>query len=142
MMMLSSSIAAVLFVVSPVLPVVVSLVVCLIFVVSLVLSACDQVVLLQIILSLVAWQLEKASKYSTVVYKLSLIIWITSILFQKSHEPDNPIIKCIYLSRSIFYRIFLYIWCLKYMKFIYCNLAFLHSPLVFIRRKCGLMLEW
>jgi hypothetical protein len=54
MMMLSSSIAAVLFVVSPVLPVVVSLVVCLIFVVSLVLSACDQVVLLQIILSLVA----------------------------------------------------------------------------------------
>jgi hypothetical protein len=61
MMMLSSNIAAVLVVWSPVLPVIglehstVSLVVSSIFVISLVLSfACDQVVLLQIILSLVA----------------------------------------------------------------------------------------
>jgi hypothetical protein len=60
-MMLSSNIAAILVVMSPVLPVIrfehraASLVVSSIFVVALVLSfACDQVVLLRIILSLVA----------------------------------------------------------------------------------------
>jgi hypothetical protein len=36
------------------------------------------VVLLRTVLHFVAWQLEKASKCSAVVYTLSLIIWITS----------------------------------------------------------------
>ncbi len=40
--------------------------------------AYGQVVLLRTVLNFVAWQLEKASKYSNVIYKLSLIIWITS----------------------------------------------------------------
>jgi hypothetical protein len=43
--------------------------------VALVLSfSYDQVVFIRITLSLVAYQLEKASKYSAVVYKLSLVI--------------------------------------------------------------------
>ena len=37
-----------------------------------------QVVLLRTVLNFVAWQLEKASKCSIVVYTLSLVIWITS----------------------------------------------------------------
>jgi hypothetical protein len=40
--------------------------------------AYGQVVLLQTVLNFVAWQLEKASKCSAVVYTLSLVIWITS----------------------------------------------------------------
>jgi hypothetical protein len=40
--------------------------------------AYGQVVLLWIVLNFVAWQLEKASKCSAVVYTLSLVIWITS----------------------------------------------------------------
>jgi hypothetical protein len=40
--------------------------------------AYGQVVRLQTMLNFVAWQLEKASKYSIVVYMLSLVIWITS----------------------------------------------------------------
>jgi hypothetical protein len=40
--------------------------------------AYGQVVLLRTVLNFVAWQLEKASKCSTVVYTLSLVIWITS----------------------------------------------------------------
>jgi hypothetical protein len=51
------------------------LVICFICMVALVLSfACDQVVFLRIVLSLVALQLEKARKYSIVVYMLSLVI--------------------------------------------------------------------
>jgi hypothetical protein len=37
-----------------------------------------QVVLLRTVLNFVAWQLEKASKYSAVVYTHTLVIWITS----------------------------------------------------------------
>jgi hypothetical protein len=40
--------------------------------------AYGQVVLLRTVLNFVAWQLEKASKYSAMVYTLSLVIWITS----------------------------------------------------------------
>jgi hypothetical protein len=40
--------------------------------------AYDQVVLLWTVLKFVAWQLEKESKYSVVVYTLSHVIWITS----------------------------------------------------------------
>jgi hypothetical protein len=40
--------------------------------------AYGQVVLLRTVLNFVAWQLEKASKCSVVVYTLSLVIWITS----------------------------------------------------------------
>jgi hypothetical protein len=48
---------------------------CFMCMVALVLSfSCDQVVFIRITLSLVAYQLEKASKYSVVVYKLSLVI--------------------------------------------------------------------
>jgi hypothetical protein len=36
--------------------------------------ACGQVVLLRTVLNFVAWQLEKASKCSTVVYTLALVI--------------------------------------------------------------------
>jgi hypothetical protein len=39
--------------------------------------AYGQVVLLRTVLNFVAWQLEKASKCSDVVYMLLLIIWIT-----------------------------------------------------------------
>jgi hypothetical protein len=38
-----------------------------------------KVVLIQTVLNFVAWQLEKASKYSVAVYTVSLVIWITSI---------------------------------------------------------------
>jgi hypothetical protein len=80
----------------------VSLVICFICIVALVLSfACDKVVLLRIVLILVAWELEMANNCSATVYKLSLVIWITSISFQNSHEPDNLIMKLIYLYRSI-----------------------------------------
>jgi hypothetical protein len=41
-----------------------------------------QVVLLRTILNFVAWQLEKASKCSIVVYTLSLVIWITTTNFR------------------------------------------------------------
>jgi hypothetical protein len=40
--------------------------------------AYGQVVLLRTVLNFVAWQLEKVSKCSVVVYTLSLVIWITS----------------------------------------------------------------
>jgi hypothetical protein len=40
--------------------------------------AYGQMVLLRTVLNFVAWQLEKTSKYSVVVYTLSLVIWITS----------------------------------------------------------------
>jgi hypothetical protein len=56
------------------------LVLCFICMVALMLSfSCNQVVLLRIVLSLLTWPLEKASKCSIVVYKLSLVIWVTSI---------------------------------------------------------------
>jgi hypothetical protein len=86
MMVLSSSIVVVLFVMVTVLPAIglghrnILLIVCFMCVVVLVLRITyGQVVLLWTLLNFVAWQLKKASKYSTVVYTLSLVIWITSI---------------------------------------------------------------
>jgi hypothetical protein len=86
MMVLSSSIVVVLFVMLTVLPVIrlgrknILLVVYFMCMVVLVLRITyAQVVLLWTILNFVAWQLKKASKYSTEVYTLSFVIWITSI---------------------------------------------------------------
>jgi hypothetical protein len=52
---------------------------CFMYMLVLVLRiAYGQVVLLRTVLNFVAWQLEKASKCSAVVYTLSLVLWITS----------------------------------------------------------------
>jgi hypothetical protein len=56
------------------------LVVCFMCMIILVLKITyGQVVLLWAVLNLVAWQLETANKCSAMVYKISLVIWITSI---------------------------------------------------------------
>jgi hypothetical protein len=81
MMVLSSSIAVVLFVMLTVLPVIglgrrnILLIVCFMCMVVLVLIITyGQLVLLWIVFNIVAWQLKKASKCSVVVYTFLLVI--------------------------------------------------------------------